>query len=106
MSGHDSFIPPALIAAARKASCEPSGPLVIGYDPAWTGGDRHAMAFRRGRRLIKVETRMHLDTVEAAGWLKQGNRPRAAGEGAHRRGRGRRRCDYGDSALNSWPCQH
>ena len=57
MSGHDSFIPPALIARARKAVCEESGPLVIGYDPAWTGGDRHAMACRRGRRVIKVESR-------------------------------------------------
>ena len=56
MTGHDSFIPPALIARARTASCEPSGPLVIGYDPAWLGGDRHAMALRRGRRLIKVES--------------------------------------------------
>jgi hypothetical protein len=60
MSGHDSFIPPELIARARKASCEPSGPLVIGYDPAWLGPDRHAMAWRQGRRLLKVETRVKL----------------------------------------------
>jgi transcriptional regulator with XRE-family HTH domain len=71
MSGHDSFIPPALIARARKAVCEESGPLVIGYDPAWLGEDRHTMAWRRGRRVLKVESRMKLDTVEAAGWLKQ-----------------------------------
>ena len=70
MSGHDSFIPPELIAKARKARCEPSGPLVIGYDPAWKGGDRHAMAWRRGRVVIKVETRVKLDTVEATGWVK------------------------------------
>ncbi|MET0925201.1 MAG: helix-turn-helix domain-containing protein [Xanthobacteraceae bacterium] len=70
MSGHDSFIPPALIAKARKACCEPSGPLIIGYDPAWTGGDRHSMAWRRGRRLIKVESRTGLDTVAAAGWVR------------------------------------
>ena len=37
MSGHDSYIPPELIARARKASVEPSGPLVIGLDPAWMG---------------------------------------------------------------------
>ena len=43
-SGHDSFIPPALIAAARKATCEASGPLVIGFDPAWKGDYRHAVA--------------------------------------------------------------
>jgi|SRR6266508_2110736 len=32
--------------------------------------DRHAMAWRRGRRVTKVETRMKLDTVQAAGWVK------------------------------------
>jgi hypothetical protein len=71
MSGHDSFIPPALVAAARKATCEPSGPLVIGFDPAWKGEDRHAMAWRQGRRLIRVECRRGLDTMQAAGWVKQ-----------------------------------
>jgi hypothetical protein len=71
MSGHDSFIPPALVAAARKATCEPSGPLVIGFDPAWKGEDRHAMAWRQGRRLIKVECKRGLDTMQAAGWVKQ-----------------------------------
>lgn len=71
MSGHDSFIPPALVAQARKAKCEPSGPLVIGYDPAWMGEDRHSMAFREGRRVTKVESKSKLDTVNAAGWCKQ-----------------------------------
>jgi hypothetical protein len=38
MSGHDSFIPPALVAKARKhAVSEPIGPLVVGVDPAWMG---------------------------------------------------------------------
>jgi hypothetical protein len=71
MSGHDSYIPPVLVARARKAPCEASGPLVIGFDPAWMGGDRHAMAWRRGRRVIKVESRINLDTMQSAGWLKQ-----------------------------------
>ncbi len=71
MSGHDSFIPPELVAAARKTTCAPSGPLVIGFDPAWKGEDRHAMAWRQGRRLIKVECRTKLDTMQAAGWVKQ-----------------------------------
>ena len=70
MTGRDSFIPPALIEKARKANCEASGPLVIGYDPAWMGGDRHSMAWRRGLRVIKVESRMKLDTVHAAGWIR------------------------------------
>src|SRR5215470_348393 len=71
MSGHDSFISPALVARARKVSCPASGPLIIGFDPAWTGGDRHAMAWREGRRVTKVECRTGLDTMQAAGWLKQ-----------------------------------
>ncbi len=70
MSGHESFIPPALIAKARKARCEASGPLVIGYDPAWLGDDRHSMAWRRGRRVLKVESRTKLDTVQGAGWVR------------------------------------
>ena len=71
MSGHDSFIPPELVAAARKATCAAAGPLVIGFDPAWKGEDRHAMAWRQGRRLIKVECKTKLDTMQAAGWVKQ-----------------------------------
>lgn len=71
MSGHDSYIPPALVARARKAACEPSGPLVIGFDPAWKGGDRHSMCWRRGRVVLKVESRVGLDTMQSAGWLKQ-----------------------------------
>jgi hypothetical protein len=70
MSGHDSYIPPALVARARKAQCEASGPLVIGYDPAWMGSDRHSMAWRRGRRVVRVESKQKLDTVQGAGWAK------------------------------------
>jgi hypothetical protein len=71
MSGHDSFIPPPLVAAARKATCAPSGPLVIGFDPAWKGEDRHAMAWRQGRCVTRIECRSKLDTMQAAGWVKQ-----------------------------------
>ncbi len=70
MSGHDSYIPPALVARARKARHDPSGPLIFGYDPAWMGGDRHSLAKRRGRRLQSVLSRTKLDTVQSAGWLK------------------------------------
>jgi len=70
-SGHDSYIPAPLIVKARKATHEASGPLVIGYDPAWTGSDRHAMAWRKGRKLIKVERKAGLNTMQAAGWCKQ-----------------------------------
>jgi hypothetical protein len=71
MSGHDSFIPAPLVARARKSDHKPAGPLVIGFDPAWMGGDRHSMAWRQGRRLVKVESRTKLNTMESAGWLKQ-----------------------------------
>lgn len=71
MSGHDSYIPPALVLAARKRDVLPSGPLVIGYDPAWKGSDRHSMAFRRGRKVIKIESKQRLDTMQGAGWAKQ-----------------------------------
>jgi hypothetical protein len=71
MSGHDSYIKPALVAKARKAECEESGPLVIGLDPARFGDDGSAMARRRGRKVSKVERRFKLDTMECAGWAKQ-----------------------------------
>jgi hypothetical protein len=71
MSGHDSFIKPALVAAARARTCEPSGPLVIGADPSRFGDDGFAIARRRGRKLFPVERRYKLTTMEGAGWLKQ-----------------------------------
>jgi hypothetical protein len=69
LTGHDSFIPTGLISRARKSNHEAAGPLVIGFDPAWTGGDRSAMAWRRGRCVIKVEVRKGLDTMSSAGWV-------------------------------------
>jgi hypothetical protein len=71
MSGHDSYIKPALVAEARKAECDPSGPLVIGLDPSRFGDDGSAMARRRGRKVLKVERKFKKDTMEVAGWAKQ-----------------------------------
>lgn len=71
MSGDDSFIKPALFAAARARTCEPSGPLVMGFDPARFGDDGCALARRRGRKLFPVERRYQLTTMEAAGWIRQ-----------------------------------
>lgn len=70
-SGHDSFIKPDYVARARKATCEESGPLVIGFDPARFGDDGSAMARRRGRVVSSVERRFKLTTMEAVGWCKQ-----------------------------------
>jgi len=70
MSGHDSFIKPALVAQARKNDRAESGPLVIGFDPARFGDDGSAMVRRRGRKAFGVERRHKLTTMQGAGWLK------------------------------------
>ena len=69
-TGHDSYIKPELVLAARKRTCEPIGPLVVGADPARYGDDRFSLAFRQGRRVNKVESRSKLDTVAGANWIK------------------------------------
>lgn len=69
MTGHDSYIKPISLLRARKAALEAHGPLVIGYDPAWKGPDRSSMAFRRGRVVLKVQSRSKLGTMEAVGWI-------------------------------------
>lgn len=71
MTGHDSFIPAPLVVKARKNKVAESGPLVIGVDPAWMGKDRAAIARRRGRRLIKVEAKQGMDTMQMAGWVNR-----------------------------------
>lgn len=70
-TGHDSFISPESVLAARKNTCEGIGPLVIGIDPSRFGDDRFSMAWRRGRKVSKVESRLKIGTVEAVGWIKQ-----------------------------------
>lgn len=70
-TGHDSFIKPESVLMARKATREPVGPLVLGADPARFGDDRFSLAWRRGRKLIKVESKLKLDIVAGANWIKQ-----------------------------------
>ena len=69
-TGHDSFISAESVIAARKNTCEGIGALVIGVDPSRFGDDRFSIAWRRGRKVIKVESRTKIGTVEAVGWLK------------------------------------
>lgn len=71
LTGHDSFIKPESVLAARKATCEGLGPLVIGSDPARFGDDRFALAWRKGRKVEKIESKAKLDTVQGANWCKQ-----------------------------------
>jgi hypothetical protein len=70
-TGHDSFIKPDRVLAARKNVVEGIGPLVGGGDPARFGDDRFALAWRRGRKVEEVESRNKLDTVQGANWIKQ-----------------------------------
>jgi hypothetical protein len=71
MSGHDSFIKPVEVMAARKATCEGFGPLVIGADPARFGDDRFSLAWRRGRKVSKTDSKSKLSVVDGANWIKR-----------------------------------
>jgi hypothetical protein len=70
-TGHDSFIKPEHVLKARKADLKGVGPLIIGVDPKREGKDRFAIAWRRGRKLEKVESDASpIDNVRAAAKLK------------------------------------
>lgn len=70
MTGHDSFIKPDVVVKARKADLNGIGPLVIGVDPARFGDDRFSIAWRQGRKVIKVESKTKLDVVAGANWVR------------------------------------
>jgi hypothetical protein len=64
------FIKPALVLRARKRTMpDPDAPLIIGVDPAGSGGDRFAVAFRRGDKILKVIHRNKLEHDEAKAWI-------------------------------------
>lgn len=71
LTGHDSYIPPALVLKARKNKCEAMGPLVIGADPSWGGEDRFSLAWRQGRVVKKIESKLKIMPVDAANWIRQ-----------------------------------
>ena len=69
-SNEGALIPATLVLRARKRQdVEGYGPLVIGVDPAGPGGDRFAVARRRGHKVEKVEWRNKIDPMEAITWL-------------------------------------
>lgn len=70
-TGHDSFIPTEAVLSARKQEHEPTGSLVIGVDPARYGDDSFAVAWRRGRKVIKVERRHKLSIPDGANWVRK-----------------------------------
>ena len=69
MASTNGLISSKLVVAARKNTVEPSGPLVFGYDPAHQGGDRHALAKRRGRKLLWAGGKTGLSIPESAAYL-------------------------------------
>lgn len=66
-----SFIPLISIVAARRREVEPSGPLIVGVDPAGPGGDRFAICGRRGHAVEFLQYRNKVGTNEAVAWIKQ-----------------------------------
>jgi hypothetical protein len=70
-STFDSFISADLVLKARREKIEPYGPLIIGVDPAGTGADRTAIAWRKGHCITKVESRRGLDLMEVTGWVSK-----------------------------------
>jgi hypothetical protein len=66
-TGMESFIPAELLLKARKSQVDPYGPLVVGVDPARFGDDRTAIAFRRTRKVTKIDAYTKKDTMEVAG---------------------------------------
>lgn len=69
-TGKASYIPPDLVVTARKTTKEGIGPLVVGVDPARFGDDRFSVAWRKGRKVLKIESRNKIGTAEALAWLK------------------------------------
>lgn len=56
--------------ARKRKDVISAGPLILGVDPAGEGGDRFAIAFRRGYVVEQVLWRDKIDHLEAVAWLK------------------------------------
>lgn len=67
---HEPYIGILLCMRARKRRTQGAGPLVIGVDPASGGGDRFAVAARRGACVEWVRHRNKIDHIEAAAWIR------------------------------------
>ncbi len=69
-AGHEPFIAPLSVIRARKRRTEAAGPLVLGVDPASNGGDRFAVAARRGLCVLWVKHRNKIDHLEGTAWIR------------------------------------
>lgn len=66
----NNLIDALTVLRARKRKVQGGGPLILGIDPAGSGGDRFAVAFRRGYRVERVIYRDKIDTPEAIAWIR------------------------------------
>lgn len=60
-----------ILKARKRTGIQAAGPLILGVDPAGEGGDRFAIAFRRGYVCEKIIWRDRVEHDEAVEWLKQ-----------------------------------
>lgn len=70
-SADESFIKPETVQIARRANADPSGPRLLGVDPARFGKDMTALCERQGRCVKAPELFAKRDTMEVAGLVKQ-----------------------------------
>lgn len=68
-SDGQSYIKGQSILRARKSNISGDGPLILGVDPAGEGGDRFAIAFRRGHECEQIIYRDKVQATEACDWL-------------------------------------
>ena len=68
---HEPYIAALPVIRARKRTTPGAGPLIIGVDPASGGGDRFAIAARRGMRVEWVRHRNKINHIEGAAWIRQ-----------------------------------
>ena len=59
-----------ILRARKRTGVHAGGPLILGVDPAGEGGDRFAIAFRRGHVCEKIIWRDKITHDEAVEWLK------------------------------------
>lgn len=70
-TAQNSFIDPELVMAARRNNLEGIGPLVVGVDPGGRGlNGRFSVSWRRGRKVLKAESRSGIGTQEQLAWLR------------------------------------
>lgn len=71
-SGMEPYISALSVMRARKRrGIEGVGPLIIGVDPASGGGDRFAICWRRGMKILKVEYRNKINHLEGTSWIRE-----------------------------------